>query len=203
MEMQEIITIRANPGNQYKKMKAFIHLLIIWASICLNLSCAHAQESPHERPNEKFKNSGYCITCHFSRKSFAPPEMPLWYPRGAGQIFLSYDAATGLASDISQKCLSCHDGLNAADRFGGSSLLSKINAFPVTSKTGYGGDHPVSIPYKIKNGEYKNIIGNIAVKLFNGKVECATCHHPHINKNEKHLRISNTKSALCFTCHDK
>lgn len=44
------------------------------------------------------------------------------------------------------------------------------------------------------------------------KVECVTCHDPHINYNPNYggneaylpfLRKSNASSSLCFTCHDK
>ena len=43
--------------------------------------------------------------------------------------------------------------------------------------------------------------------LFNGgtgaSVECATCHDPHTPENGTFLRVSNTGSALCLTCHTK
>ena len=35
------------------------------------------------------------------------------------------------------------------------------------------------------------------------KVECATCHEPHNSGNGTFLRIANTASALCVTCHNK
>jgi predicted CXXCH cytochrome family protein len=34
-------------------------------------------------------------------------------------------------------------------------------------------------------------------------VECASCHNPHESVNPTFLRISNTGSALCLTCHIK
>lgn len=39
----------------------------------------------------------------------------------------------------------------------------------------------------------------------NGKpqVECASCHDPHSDENPTFLRISNTGSAVCLTCHNK
>jgi predicted CXXCH cytochrome family protein len=36
-----------------------------------------------------------------------------------------------------------------------------------------------------------------------GYVECATCHDPHSDTNPTFLRISNTGSAVCLTCHNK
>jgi predicted CXXCH cytochrome family protein len=35
------------------------------------------------------------------------------------------------------------------------------------------------------------------------KVECGTCHDPHLTDNGKFLRISNVRSAMCQVCHNK
>lgn len=34
-------------------------------------------------------------------------------------------------------------------------------------------------------------------------VECASCHDPHTDENATFLRIANTGSAVCLTCHNK
>lgn len=34
-------------------------------------------------------------------------------------------------------------------------------------------------------------------------VECASCHDPHVDNSTPFLRIANTESALCLTCHNK
>ena len=34
-------------------------------------------------------------------------------------------------------------------------------------------------------------------------VECGSCHNPHKNTNGNFLRIANTNSAICYTCHIK
>jgi predicted CXXCH cytochrome family protein len=34
-------------------------------------------------------------------------------------------------------------------------------------------------------------------------VQCATCHDPHNPQNQPFLRVDNTGSALCLTCHIK
>lgn len=41
------------------------------------------------------------------------------------------------------------------------------------------------------------------VKLYDNKVECASCHNPHDNANGQFLVKSNNNSALCTTCHIK
>lgn len=81
-------------------------------------------------------------------------------------------------------------------------------------------DHPVSFPYNdtlvnedgtlnASTDGYKTVGG---LPLWNGKVECVTCHDPHINYNAAKggdagytpfLRKKNFSSSLCFTCHNK
>ncbi len=40
--------------------------------------------------------------------------------------------------------------------------------------------------------------------LINGKLECISCHDVHGERGQKNLLImSNTKSRLCLTCHNK
>jgi predicted CXXCH cytochrome family protein len=41
------------------------------------------------------------------------------------------------------------------------------------------------------------------VKLFNGKVECSSCHKVHDPAIRPFLRKSNDGSGLCLTCHLK
>jgi predicted CXXCH cytochrome family protein len=38
--------------------------------------------------------------------------------------------------------------------------------------------------------------------LVNGKVGCLTCHNP-LNPERNHLVMSDHRSALCLSCHDK
>lgn len=166
-------------------------------------SHAVMQDSPHEVSNGNDKTSGFCITCHSVETPSDQTQTPLWSSGVTNQAFIPYDNATGLALDISQKCLSCHDGLDGVDRYGDGIGLSGFTKNTTALRTGLHKSHPVSIPYRIGVAKLKSLYGNNAVKLFNGKIECASCHHPHLTNNEKHLRISNTKSSLCLSCHDK
>ena len=185
-------------------MKVLVYSFFIWASVASFLSPSYAlvQDSPHELSNPDFKASGLCITCHLPEDSVSQTKIPLWNPAGANQTFISYNTA-GLAIDMSQKCISCHDGLNGIDRFGNLIGSTNLNANTFAVRNTLHNNHPVSIPYTVKVGKFRDIIGSTEVKLFNGKVECVTCHHPHLAHNKKHLRSSNTKSSLCLTCHDK
>lgn len=70
-------------------------------------------------------------------------------------------------------------------------------------------DHPVSVEYPSRmvdkqfnprpgNGEFDN-----GVKLFNGRVECASCHDVHNAETKPFLRAGLQGSSLCVTCHIK
>jgi predicted CXXCH cytochrome family protein len=80
--------------------------------------------------------------------------------------------------------------------------------------TNLSNDHPVSMVYPTAaqdagfvrppnaisgwGGQSQNDI-----KLFNGSVECGSCHNAHNPDVAPFLRKSNASSALCLTCHKK
>lgn len=82
---------------------------------------------------------------------------------------------------------------------------------------GYGGsvgnlgnDHPVSFEWVDNIPGIKDPIewtgeGLTALRLFGGtrRMECSTCHNVHDSANQPFLRMSNTGSNMCTTCHDK
>lgn len=76
-------------------------------------------------------------------------------------------------------------------------------------------DHPIGFSYPAAYGEkptkLHNDIGmDSSIRFFGPqkRVECSTCHNPHIDPNgddgfKPFLVKSNANSALCLTCHDK
>ncbi len=71
-------------------------------------------------------------------------------------------------------------------------------------------DHPISILYAdtLAGDSDFNIptdaeSGWSDVRLYDGRVECPSCHNPHDPDNQPFLRKSNDGSALCLTCHNK
>lgn len=70
-------------------------------------------------------------------------------------------------------------------------------------------DHPIGISFPAPgqddgfNLPGDTVNGWIDVPLFNGKIECTTCHDVHDPQNVPFLTISNTGSALCTRCHTK
>lgn len=67
-------------------------------------------------------------------------------------------------------------------------------------------DHPVSISYadaQAADPTQFAILPTGGVKLFEGMVECASCHDVHNPANGTFLRVNNTNSNLCASCHVK
>lgn len=81
-------------------------------------------------------------------------------------------------------------------------------------------DHPVGFSYKdvyaertvgLRSPDNAVLTSGNKIKLFGGsaqKVECATCHDPHVDYNttpalKPFLVMSNSGSLLCLSCHDK
>ena len=129
---------------------------------------------------------------------------------------------------VSAACLSCHDGVTALDVMYNAPTLTSgtyrnlataatqtytwslgdgaINPAVVVG-TDLSNDHPISITYGADSA--METLANIqlpasGLTLYGGsnnQVECGTCHNPHDPTNVPFLRIDNTGSALCMTCH--
>jgi predicted CXXCH cytochrome family protein len=174
-------------------------------------------------------NTGdYCKTCHVAHASSSTNLGLLWnhtlstatYSVWNTQDMPDYKggATTVLSSSGSSSlCLSCHDGT-----VGRNVLISNGNTADGAFEAGaLGGndnlgtdlrnDHPVGFVYNTSytaNTTGYAVPANVVtagLRLFGtsattGKVECGTCHDPHANV-ASFLRIANTGSALCTTCH--
>lgn len=131
-------------------------------------------------------------------------------------------AATNTNTATSHLCLSCHDGTVAINSF---NRVSTIN--PTTNMTGAGiggtigsrssnlgtdlsNDHPINFTYDTAlttaDGGLVAPGSLVGVKLFDNKVQCASCHDPHTSKDTSGkglVRVSMNSSALCTSCHIK
>lgn len=127
-------------------------------------------------------------------------------------------------------CLSCHDGSVAVDAFGGQTGTYSLQGSFGGLGTDLSDDHPIGIEYTqgtaAADGELHNptttpsgLGGTIQEDLLiNGRIECPTCHDVHVSRNTSgcfgchsmmgstvslSLRIDNSGSAFCLTCHNK
>jgi predicted CXXCH cytochrome family protein len=108
----------------------------------------------------------------------------------------------------SQGCLTCHDGSTpeATQHLSPGSTADRLQRpFDLGRRTPI--DHPFGVLYQ----EARSISPTLklrpvplsgSIKLYDGKVECASCHSPHDCSQKPFLRMSNEKSALCMTCHE-
>lgn len=170
-------------------------------------SPATMQGSPHDLSDDSLGAKDLCKFCHLPHDPLNQADAPLWNHADSTQTFTFYDGSTGSATGITLMCLSCHDGVTNIDAFGGETGSVDLGTkFPGTTAiigTDLHDDHPVIVRYTVKPGKFKDITDSTVVKLYNGNVECASCHNPHSKDNENFLRSTNSNSALCLACHDK
>ena len=98
------------------------------------------------------------------------------------------------------RCGSCHQGED-----GTQNPAQWFQIGPDVSN-----EHPISMSYELARSSdpYFNTppsaqSGWPDVKLFNGRVECPSCHNPHDPTNVPFLRKSMAGSGLCYVCHNK
>ncbi|MDH3519674.1 MAG: cytochrome c3 family protein [Myxococcales bacterium] len=162
-----------------------------------------------------------CIYCHTPHNADATvTDAPLWNHELTTQTFTMYSSGTldgvisGQPTGVSLLCLSCHDGVTALDSFGGVTRTTLMSGTFVLG-TDLANDHPISLTYVdgMDAGLYdptttaSGLGGNIDADLLfgasNDQLECASCHDVHDDSNGTFLRMANTGSALCLTCHNK
>lgn len=135
----------------------------------------------------------------------------------------SVASAVSTKSPITRLCLSCHDGTFAVYAMGnppnyggyvtgngaGSANIAPgglIIGNPLLTSD-FSNDHPIGFDYA--TAVSLNPAGSLAptlpatLPLQAGLMECSTCHNVHDSGGNAHafLRIPNTGSALCLTCH--
>lgn len=119
------------------------------------------------------------------------------------------------------ECAGCH----------GSPVPMATNFAIFITGTDLRNDHPVGVDFPATNGpgtdfntpgggggttsffdtDADSILDKAELRMYNGKVECASCHDPHgvpsagagSQFNPTFLRKTNAGSAVCLTCHAK
>ena len=160
-----------------------------------------------------------CVVCHTPHNSdTAVTDAPLWNHEVSVAAFNPYaNVATLDATDVGQPdgisllCLSCHDGTVATDNFGGNALGTNLITGSRLVGTDLSNDHPVSFTYGAilvaTDTELEDPSLSDPLVLFGvgaDQLECGTCHDVHgVTGVGSLLRMANTASALCLTCHLK
>lgn len=182
--------------------------------------------TPHDFANKGWGSTELCIFCHTPHFAQAVTAAPLWNHKSTTASYTLYSSPTfsGASSQsqpdgTSKLCLSCHDGTVAVDSFGVAGVL-RSGGVTISSTNTIGGggtpslatDHPISFTYDstlagssqsgLATPNSTNWVDAAhTIPLYNGKLQCGSCHEPHNNANTKFLRIANTGSALCIKCH--
>ena len=208
------------------------HLIYLFFLAFLTPVCsAQIAGTSHDFSSESWApaENRLCVVCHTTHNSNAIPSAPLWnHELTAVAGYTLYSSATFDGSGSitnpsasSKLCLSCHDGTVALDSFGGASgstYLTGSAQLGGVSGNNLSTEHPISFVYNsalstADPGLFDpsvapsgiTITGTIDEDmLFSNKMECASCHDVHNKYGNSHLlKLDNTNSELCLTCHDK
>jgi predicted CXXCH cytochrome family protein len=178
--------------------------------------------SSHDFSDEAWSGGDRCVACHVPHAAdTSVPRVQLWNHEVTTASFVLYASGTldvkpGEPDRGSKLCLSCHDGTVAIDSFGSVTTGIQFMTGTALLGTDLTDDHPISFVYDTAlanldgglhdpTAQASGLGGSInADMLFEGQVQCASCHDPHGSSGvPKLLRISNAGSALCLICHDK
>ncbi len=145
------------------------------------------------KPSQPRAISMLCLSCHdgtmaLDRVVFKPA---MWNSEKEATLHMQLNAGNDLS-----KCGKCHDGSVAHD------VSVKVMGTDLRD------DHPISMRYAgldINNTMFKAADSpsgfNNGIKLFDGNVECASCHDVHNPSSKMLLRVN--ADMLCITCHTK
>ena len=194
----------------------------------------------HDFSIQGYSGGQICIACHTPHGgNTTVTDAPLWNHAVTTASYTLYSSSTLNAgplaqpSGVSKLCLSCHDGTVAVDSFGGAAgtnFVTGIGAVGSAAQGSLANDHPIGFTYDaalatldgslhnttnsvtIGTGGTRTRTGTIAsLLLFNGRLECASCHDVHntftasngVGGGAPLLRVSKAGSAICLTCHNK
>ncbi len=197
--------------------------------------------SAHDFSTTGWAGGQICVACHTPHGgATSVTDAPLWNHTLTTATYTLYSTSTLNAgtlaqpSGVSKLCLSCHDGTVAVDSFGGATgttFMTGTKAVGAAAQGSLANDHPIGFVYNtalatadgalydpttrnvtIGAGGDKTKPGTVATQmLFNGRLECASCHDVHNTFTANNgtgsgaplLRVSKAGSAICLTCHNK
>lgn len=210
-----------------KLFKILVPAMLLVSGSAFALSIAgsnHDLSTTNTDPAAGLHLDGICIYCHSPHNALTGMAAPLWNRTTYTATYTMYTSDTinmtiqSKPDAYSAACLSCHDGVQALDSLINTpygyvdSATAGTDAFISWGEVGtnLSNDHPISVVYDTTadTAFYDiNTVETAGLPLFTGtgvnQVECATCHMVHDDVNGYFLRLPNTASALCLTCHIK
>lgn len=183
--------------------------------------------SAHDFSARGWGSGEICIFCHAPHNNANVAGDVLWNHALSTATYTLYsspsmNATVPVPGGVSKLCLSCHDGTVAIDSWG-----ARTGTVFVTGGKNLGtnlsNDHPIGILYDaalvtadgtlrptttavtIGSGAQTKSGTIASVLLSASKVECSSCHDVHntFTSGGDLLKIANTASGLCLTCHGK
>jgi predicted CXXCH cytochrome family protein len=192
-------------------MRLAVKLVPVVALMFGTTAFGQIMNSDHDLRTELSGLNEICLPCHTPHGSDTTvTDAPLWNHQVTTATFQMYTTISGRTGDpngASKLCLSCHDGITAMDNYGGNTGGTIVMTGDHAIGTDLRNDHPIGLSYPPPTGQYATAATVKAAGLrlpndgTNDRIECQSCHDPHLTTNGEFLRMSNTDSALCRTCH--
>lgn len=188
--------------------------MLLWASV----GTVYAVGMAGSKHDLTTMSSGLslCSYCHGSHDD-SEGQVSQWGRTETTLTFTAYSSPTMDATMtqpglMSLACLSCHDGVTAFDALHGSAGTAGNNmstVFPGSSAIiglDLSDDHPVGVDITrdISGIKAESTIENSGLRIYDSKVECASCHDVHGRDGHAYLlRLDPANGDLCSTCHNK
>ena len=184
--------------------------------------------SVHDFTRFAWSGGQVCVPCHSSRSANSSVTIvPMWSHELSKQTYTLYGSATmkaavGQPGQVSRLCLSCHDGTVAVDSYGGSTGTQYVPSRANLGTTLLD-DHPIGFVYDsalaaadgslfdpaartvtIGTGGQSQTGTLTELLLYNGQLECTSCHDPHnaLTVGAGAL-LKMDQAAICGACHRK
>jgi predicted CXXCH cytochrome family protein len=205
-----------------------ILVLAALAALVASPSFAIIAGSAHDLSAYAPTSGEMCVFCHTPHGADTSVlKAPLWNRSTAlaTGVYLGVDLETAqtlaaVNATDAPLCLSCHDGsvgetLKNEPNAGATDALAYVfGSAAANLGTDMSNDHPVGMSYaaaQLTDGQLnvktavEGVLGAGAVSYGAGDdMWCSSCHDVHgVTGVSTFLRIDNTSSALCTTCHAK